>query len=738
MKSNKELNWEDSPVKYCKTLTKIAYNEDDEPEYWGFTAWKEMLDGDEDKTLRLFEFFKMGLQTHDHIVKDTSGTAEKNANDVIVDYLTLLFDKIKEDLTRKIGKEIEPGEIIWCLTIPAIWKDSEKAAMRKAAYRAGMIEVEDPPEDAFMLVLEPEAAAVYCMMQLKRQGSPLREGEKFLVLDAGGGTVDLTAHTYTKGKLKEITSGTGGACGSSVLDKKFETLLCELFGEQLINDFKRKYPIQHFELMSNWESTKCRTKDLGEKAFITAPGVLNSLLKKNGVKSANFDSDCNTIILPSDHMTKIYVDTLDQISLLIEDQFSSCISETNSPFDYVFIVGGFGGSVVLQKLVRDKFGARVKKGIVVPPEPGEAIVDGALYLGADPSIIYSRRMRMTYGCSSLKPFILGTHTSQKKKTIGAKDYCMDCFDKYVTIGEEVEFDKGISRIYKASFANQKSMSIAVFGTLVTNMTYVDESASKKIGEIIVDMSDTTGGINRAVDVTMFFGKSEIKLNAIEKNSGKKYEAVIRFEGGLFETTEVPPQEPEHNYHVIFANDISSSMGGRDVQPSLEFLKYSHGNRVGALYEACYAFLDQRSASNDIVSCVLYQSSASICFEQKPLSTSLVRDYMMNRNAGGGTDFLSPMKSIESILSRSPHGYTPIALFMTDGECSDGGSSSILHNMMTTYSHLGFKLHTVGVGSSSNHALLRLFADIGGGSFSSSGLNLTEMKQTYTHLAGRLE
>ena len=64
--SNKEMNWDDAPESYCKTLTKIAYNEDDEPEFWGFTAWKEMLDDcDEDRVLRLFEFFKMGLFTDD-------------------------------------------------------------------------------------------------------------------------------------------------------------------------------------------------------------------------------------------------------------------------------------------------------------------------------------------------------------------------------------------------------------------------------------------------------------------------------------------------------------------------------------------------------------------------------------------------------------------------------------------------------------------------------------------------
>lgn len=94
----------------------------------GFAAWKEMLDDcDEDRVLRLFEFFKMGLFTHDHLVRDTTGTVEKDSLDVVVDYLKFLFEKIKEDLSKRVGKDISPVEIVWCLTIPAIWKEAEKS-----------------------------------------------------------------------------------------------------------------------------------------------------------------------------------------------------------------------------------------------------------------------------------------------------------------------------------------------------------------------------------------------------------------------------------------------------------------------------------------------------------------------------------------------------------------------------------------------------------------------------------
>lgn len=524
-KSYKELNWEDSPEKYCKTLTQIAYDGSGRPEYWGFTAWKQMLDDEEQ--LNLFKFFKMGLHTKDQLVMDTSGTVQKEAMDLIVDYLTLLFEKIRDDLTGKVGKEIEPGEIIWCLTIPAIWTFHEKIAMRKAAYKARMIEVEDPPEDTFMLVLEPEAAAVYCMMQLKRQGSPLIEGDKFLVLDAGGGTVDLTSHIFSKGKLREICAGTGGALGSSELDKRFEELMEELFGRELMEEFRTKKVFQHFELMNNWERTKCKTIDLNKKVSVKAPGAFSAMLRRANIQNDYFDHDSGTILLPPNLVqSKIYGIILEDICSLVDHQFQACEKETGSPFDYIFIVGGFGGSRILQNKIKENYTTRVKKSIVIPPEPGEAIVDGALYIGLDPGIIASRRMRMTYGCSVARTFVSGTHCPTKMLHTSTGDHCSDCFDKFVTNGEEIEFDQGVSRTYCPLFPNQISMSIAVYGTLATNLVYVDEPASSKIGEIKIDMSDTTGGLNRTVRVTMYFGKSEIKLHAVERNSGRKYEAVF--------------------------------------------------------------------------------------------------------------------------------------------------------------------------------------------------------------------
>ena len=60
--------------------------------------------------------------------------------------------------------------------------------MRTCAYEAGLIS--DRNSQSLALALEPEAAC----LTTEKAGSFLSAGNKFMVLDCGGGTVDVTMH----------------------------------------------------------------------------------------------------------------------------------------------------------------------------------------------------------------------------------------------------------------------------------------------------------------------------------------------------------------------------------------------------------------------------------------------------------------------------------------------------------------------------------------------------------------
>jgi hypothetical protein len=107
----------------------------------------------------------------------------KKAVDYASDYLTRIVDHVlHESLPRQFGASfLENQQISYVVTVPAIWSDKAKDLTRQAAVRAGI------DQSKLMLITEPEAAALYCATLCKE--ADLKEGDRFVVCDAGGGTV---------------------------------------------------------------------------------------------------------------------------------------------------------------------------------------------------------------------------------------------------------------------------------------------------------------------------------------------------------------------------------------------------------------------------------------------------------------------------------------------------------------------------------------------------------------------
>jgi molecular chaperone DnaK (HSP70) len=107
----------------------------------------------------------------------------KSAIDFTTEYLTAVRKYVTEIvLPSHYGKTyLHNQRISYALTVPAIWSDKAKDLTRKAAIQAGI------SPDKLALISEPEAAALYCATMCTEVD--LKDGDRFLVCDAGGGTV---------------------------------------------------------------------------------------------------------------------------------------------------------------------------------------------------------------------------------------------------------------------------------------------------------------------------------------------------------------------------------------------------------------------------------------------------------------------------------------------------------------------------------------------------------------------
>jgi hypothetical protein len=185
-----------------KTPSVIAYNTS--PPAWGGSVKSR----DEPQVAH----FKLGLQPDagEHYYSRSSRAASdrlstlaflqpnwkhprlphKTALDFAVDYLTCVHKYVMEVFfPQKFGSVfLRNQQISYVITVPAIWKDSAKALTRQAAVRAGI------PDAKLELITEPEAAALYCATICEEVD--LRDGDHFLVCDAGGGTVVSSINSY--------------------------------------------------------------------------------------------------------------------------------------------------------------------------------------------------------------------------------------------------------------------------------------------------------------------------------------------------------------------------------------------------------------------------------------------------------------------------------------------------------------------------------------------------------------
>jgi Mg-chelatase subunit ChlD len=122
-----------------------------------------------------------------------------------------------------------------------------------------------------------------------------------------------------------------------------------------------------------------------------------------------------------------------------------------------------------------------------------------------------------------------------------------------------------------------------------------------------------------------------------------------------------------------------------------------------------------------------------------LQEDLIKNNLLGYKAGGNTNYLDAMRKIGEILADNPPNYTPVVLFMTDGQMSDDGATSILNGLMEAYHDTsGLTLHTIVVGTQGEENIMQQLAQVGKGKMHRSGMSLTELKQVYASLAGVLE
>ncbi|KAL0080402.1 hypothetical protein J3Q64DRAFT_1838516 [Phycomyces blakesleeanus] len=312
--------------------------------------------------------------------------------EVITDYLTAFHAYVLEYLDRVLGHVYQHSKSRYCLTVPAMWDDQAKATMREAAILAGIVSRADNP-DRLVLTSEPEAASLFC--EKKCDQFELEEGKRFMICDAGGGTVDLIVFGIDdnngKKTLREITKGSGASCGSTFLDARMRRIFKTRFGEYYQDN---KQAINH--IMKQFVTVIKPQFENEDDEFFSMPMSLK--LSEDELSEIGIE-DGKLQISVDDLREEVFEPVVKQVLDLISDQ----VNQARKKLDAVFLVGGFGQSKYLQERVKETFESKI--GLIAMPARGElAVVRGAVIFGLSPGRVSHRVARRTYGLAMDSPF----------------------------------------------------------------------------------------------------------------------------------------------------------------------------------------------------------------------------------------------------------------------------------------------------------------------------------------------
>ncbi|XP_053385546.1 heat shock 70 kDa protein 12B-like [Mercenaria mercenaria] len=486
-----------------------------------------------------FKHFKMKL--HQKLTKkiDLQMTLEDESKKTLpaIQVFALAIKYLKENLLERVKDtqldDIE-SDISWILTVPAIWRDEAKQFMKEAAEQAGI------PKERQTIALEPEAASVFCYELPvektvgRRALSRLQVGDRYMIIDAGGGTIDITVHEVAPhGGLKEVAAASGGGWGGTMVDRAYEEFLGKLFGPDLYTKFKDTFKEDYLDFLRAFEVKKRHIKPNGE-IRIEMPRNLVELFENDRKttlktfldKSENSDKvrlvGGDKIQCSSDTVAMLFQESVQKTVNHVKD-----LQQNISNLKAILMVGGYSENQLLQGAIKSAF---PNLNVVIPIEPQSAILRGALMYGHNPSVLTERVLKYTYGTNILIPFDPRIHPLSKKIYTDAGERCGQIFSKLVEKDQNIKTGQLVSNTFYPVNRSQRKLGFPVYVSEEKNPVYTENCHC--IGSLTIQIPNPNPKTNleRAFTVSMCFGGTEIEMQAKDDMTGKKVEVNLNFLG----------------------------------------------------------------------------------------------------------------------------------------------------------------------------------------------------------------
>ncbi|EGY19895.1 Hsp70-like protein [Verticillium dahliae VdLs.17] len=334
----------------------------------------------------------------------------------------------------------EERNIRYYLTVPAIWNDAGKAATRAAAIQAGFLR--DENDNRLTLVSEPEAAAIFCS---KTGLLNLKVHDAVLIVDCGGGTVDLIAYEVEDENpftVAECTAGSGDSCGSTALNRNFSNILRTKIRKMKLPDGSKTAGRVYAKCIMDFENRiKADFRNNGQKWAVDVG--IEAEFPEAGIEEGY-------MTFTNEEILQCFEPVVNRILELVRNQIIA-IQAQNRTLQNILVVGGFGASEYLFQQIRLHVPPQFQSKVVRPMDSVAAIVKGAVTAGITERVVTHRVARRHYLMATLQPFKEGYHPeAYRVPSLDGKDRCKFTRQIFVQKGQKVKIGEPV----KVSFFRQ--------------------------------------------------------------------------------------------------------------------------------------------------------------------------------------------------------------------------------------------------------------------------------------------
>ncbi|KAI0318143.1 hypothetical protein OF83DRAFT_1171355 [Amylostereum chailletii] len=357
------------------------------------------------------EWFKLLLRPKQPDTTVTKGIPTPRlppSKDIIDVYADFLFARAREYIQQTHAN----GDLLWdsvaddvdfVLSHPNRWEGAQQGAMRRAAVKAGLVPDTPAGRERVTFVSEGEASFHYCVSS-GLVADAIQAGNNVMVIDAGGGTVDLSTYTFAEASpitIKEIAPPGCVFEGSVIVRYRAEQHLQRRLRHS-------KYGGQSYvDAMTDEfdRTTKKRFK----------PGVGDSYVK---FSNSTVDRDVKLgirngeIKLSKDEVCGFFDPGIEEIIRAIEEQQDAAAPASVSTY---FLVGGFAASEYLYAKLNAFLNNRGSRLFRPDSHTNQAVAEGAVSFHID-HFVRTRVAKLTYGVECRTLFVPGKNSHEARRS----------------------------------------------------------------------------------------------------------------------------------------------------------------------------------------------------------------------------------------------------------------------------------------------------------------------------------